>query len=230
MTTNFTVEVTLTAEQVAAALIQKLGTNTRTKGIRIGKDWIEEGGFFAGLIRIAGRTYGIVVAPKADGETISPWNDSDGEVAGALSYSDGVANTAAMEATGSELAKWAMGLNINGHADWYIPSRDELEVIYRAFKPSTIDNCCSFRDGENVSSVPPSYAYTAGSPEQTAVGEFKASAAQAFEDAWYWSSTQSAAYSRSAWLQNFADGYQDFSFKDYRGRARAVRRIPVSYA
>lgn len=40
---------------------------------------------------------------------------------------------------------------------------------------------------------------------------------------WYWTSTQYSA--SSAWMQGFGHGSQDYGSKDYKGRARAVRRF-----
>jgi hypothetical protein len=48
-----------------------------------------------------------------------------------------------------------------------------------------------------------------------------------FDATWYWSSEQHAADSYNAWGQNFYDGGQDYDFKSYEGRARAVRRLPI---
>lgn len=73
-----------------------------------------EGGTFAGLVLINVRVYGIVVAPKKDGETRGRWNESYVEVLGARSYCDGAANTAAMAAAGSEIAKWARKMQNKG--------------------------------------------------------------------------------------------------------------------
>ena len=42
----------------------------------------------------------------------------------------------------------------------------------------------------------------------------------------YWTSTQYSAL--SAWYQYFRDGFQDYSFKGYEGRARAVRRLLIN--
>jgi len=47
-----------------------------------------------------------------------------------LSYSDGRANTAAMAKASSALGKWARGLKIGGHKDWYLPSRLEALVLF----------------------------------------------------------------------------------------------------
>lgn len=44
-----------------------------------------------------------------------------------------------------------------------------------------------------------------------------------FEDGWYWTSTQYSA--DSAYMQYFGDGFTLSDFKDYRVRARVVRRF-----
>jgi hypothetical protein len=185
-----------------------------------------EGGFFAGLINIKGTTYGLAVADKAEGEHAdAPLLSSHTDVTGACSVFDGAANTAALAEAGSELAKWAQSLSLSGHADWYLPSRDELEVLYRNLKPGTSENYTFGRHGENLSAVPPTYAYTSTVPAQTTAEAFQADGAQAFDTAWYWTSTQ---YSRNvAWYQHFSGGSQYDDDKSYELRARAVRRFKV---
>lgn len=59
------------------------------------------------------------------------------------------------------------------------------------------------------------------------VKAFAAGGKQAFERAWYWSSTQHAEYAESAWSQFFGYGGQDGWHKDHYTRARAVRRIKI---
>jgi Protein of unknown function (DUF1566) len=46
-------------------------------------------------------------------------------------------------------------------------------------------------------------------------------------DAWYWSSTQGAAISDYAWMQDFSDGSQNYRLKSSEYRARAVRRLII---
>ena len=187
-----------------------------------------DGGFYAGRISIGDQVFAIIVAPKADGEhKDAPWNKSPKHVAGACSYNDGLANTAAMAEAGSKLAQWALDLRIGGHDDWYLPSQDELEVIYRNLKPTSEENTLYGRSGLNVSAVPPTYPYTNTVPKQTQAKAFKAGGEHAFDDDWYWSSTQPAAYSLYAWYQNFGGGYQDFNGKSSQLRARAVRRLAI---
>ena len=46
-----------------------------------------------------------------------------------------------------------------------------------------------------------------------------------FEPRWYWSSEQAGP--SSAWFQYFTNGYQNYDYRSYEGRARAVRRLPI---
>ncbi|WP_454710989.1 Lcl domain-containing protein [Cupriavidus nantongensis] len=185
------------------------------------------GGFYAGQIRQDDGNYVLVVAPKDGGDHDDiAWNADRKRVDGALSYYDGRANTVAMAQAGSELAVWALGLQLNGIDDWYLPARDELELAYRNLKPTT-GNYAGFRDGENISAVPTTYAYTEDNPSQTAAEAFQEGGAEAFEQAWYWASTQYAGYSGYAWLQTFDVGDQGNGLKDTEFRARAVRRLKI---
>ena len=183
-----------------------------------------EGGFFAGLITINGEQFGVVVAPRAQGETTGVWGQHGLKI-DARHCGDGLANTQAMATAGSEIAAHVLALELNGHADWYIPSRDELELIYRNLKPTPRENICSFRDGENISSHPIGQPYTPKDPMQTPAALFREDGSEAMQDTWYWSSTQYSAY--SAFFQDFAGGDQDGYDKDHRGRVRAVRRFKV---
>jgi hypothetical protein len=186
------------------------------------------GGFYAGGILIDGAPHALIVAPKADGEhKDTRWNKSAKTVDGARSYFDGMANTKAMAAAGSKLAQWALDLHIDGNDDWYLPSQDELEILYRNLKPSTGQNYLYGRSGINVSAMPPTHPYLSDLPAQTAATSFQAGAEQAFDEVWYWSSTQHASDSDCAWGQHFYDGYQDGYDKSFEGRARAVRRLAI---
>jgi Protein of unknown function (DUF1566) len=183
------------------------------------------GGFYAGRIRIDGQVFALAVAPKADGEFEEKWNSNTKAIEDAASYFDGRANTLAMAAAGSELAKNALRLQVGGHNDWYIPSRDEMEICYRNLKPTAEANYC-YR-GDNPSSVPPGYIYTEACPAQTQAEAFMEGGAEAFDDAWYWTSTQGAADSDYAWVQHFSYGVQGGYHKSDEYRARAVRRLLI---
>lgn len=187
-----------------------------------------DGGFYAGRIRIGEQVVALIVAPKANGEHAdTKWIDNYQDVPSAMAYDDGLANTSAMAAAGSDLAKWALDLRIGGHDDWYLPSQDELEIIYRNLKPTTETNWCYVRSGINLSAVEPTRPYTPDSPMQTLAEAFQSGAEQAFDDTGYWSSTQRASGSYYAWCQYFYDGYQNDYYKTGELRARAVRRLPI---
>lgn len=184
------------------------------------------GGFYAGRIAFNGDIYATIVSPKNGGEHgPAIWLPKYTEIAGAGSFFDGLANTKAMADAGSDLAKWALALNLGGETDWYLPSRDELELLYRHFKPTDDENYV-YRNGDNPTSMPPGYPYALHLPGQTPVELFREGAAEAFEESWYWSSTQYSA--NLAWGQLFAGGRQYASYKGLTGRARAVRRIKIS--
>lgn len=188
------------------------------------------GGFYAGLFTMDSQLpikQALIVSPKAQGQFSGVEWGGYGQLIDATSCFDGHANTHAMAATGNKTAASILSLSITGEDEglWYIPSRDELEICYRNLKPTTQENYCSWRDGDNGSSVPVSYPYTAQSPAQTPAELFQHGAAEAFDDAWYWSSTQHSA--NFACLQLFSDGYQDGNHKGSGYRVRAVRRLSV---
>ena len=183
-----------------------------------------EGGHFAGIIHINGQKFGIVVSPKEGDMDDQQWGEFDQEIEGARSFFDGQANTQAMAEAGSELAKAIQALNINGHNDWYLPARDELELVYRNLKPT--DNRNFRLSGDNPSSVPVGYAYSIDEPAQTITTDFQEDGEQALQPTWYWSSTQYSAL--TAWSQDFEDGDQLNHHKFTAFRARAVRRFLIN--
>jgi hypothetical protein len=194
------------------------------------------GGFFVGAYMHNGERRALVLAPKADGEFSQVvWNDDNwNAVPGALSFFDGLGNTDAMAEAGSELAKRIRALRIGGHEDWHLPALDQLELCYRHLKPGAEENYLYARAGINVSALPPTYPYTATEPAQTVIAQFRTGgellagmANEAFEEDWYWTSTQHAGNSDYAWIQNFGDGYQSNDLKDDRYLARAVRSVAI---
>lgn len=182
------------------------------------------GGYYGGLIRIGGVLFAIVWAPKEHGSLHGAWNDQATHT-DATSYCDSMANTVAMAAAGSKLAVQALNLEINGHRDWCIPARDVLELGYRHLKPTTHTTACTFRAGDNPSSLPAGYPYT-DSLQQTTAEHFRADGSQAFDPTWHWSSSQYSA--DCAWGQYFGNGGQSSNGKKFQARARAVRMVQVS--
>lgn len=184
-----------------------------------------EGGTFGGIINVNGTHKGIIWAPKAAGQIVAPLLP-EGSIIGAQSPFDCAANMADLLAAGSPAAQQVAALNINGFADWLIPSRDVVELGYRHFKPTTRENYCSWRDGENANSVPPGWLYTETSPAQTALEAFQEGGAEAFDEAIYWSSTL-LPHGRTAFVQYFDLGIQNVTTLPNEFRVRAVRLIQL---
>jgi hypothetical protein len=227
----------LLAMRTVFAAVQHTARSHPTKGPEMDTEQIEiptvvgtatAGGFYAGRFRIGEQLFALVVAPKAAGEhDDTRWNKSSKDVAAAKSFCDGHANTLAMAEAGSALARWALELRIADYGDWYVPSRDELELLYRSLKPGA-DSNYGYRSGDNPSSVPPGYPYSSETPGQTGIQAFRGDGAEAFDEVWYWSSTQYAGDAGYAWFQHFRYGYQSIYYcKSSELRARAVRRVPI---
>lgn len=184
-----------------------------------------QGGFYAGAFKINGELFGLIVSPKNKGEFDKFTWGKAGTKINATSCCDGLSNTRAMAEAENETAKQILALDIDDFTDWYIPSRDELELMYRNLKPTQQENWASFRDGDNPSSEPPGYPYTEQTPAQTQAEIFQLDNTQALHGEWYWSSTQFSA--NYAWIQYFDYGYQFSYHKGTTARVRAVRRFKL---
>lgn len=180
-----------------------------------------DNGFYAGRIKVDGQPFALILLPKAEGEHQGVWIPRYKDVPGAMSFSDGLANTQAMAEAGSGIAKKAIDLGA------YIPAVDELEVIYRNLKPTTRQNSCYMRSGINLNAIEPTAPYTPDFPLQTQAELFQEGGTEAFSDDWYWSSTQYASASGFAWYQHFTSGHQYYTGKDGKLRVRFVRRLPI---
>lgn len=200
--------------------------------------------------------YRVIVAPKSSGEDSSKqWkNANTAGPSGVGTLTEGSKATAAMVADGNSTvypaAHFCNDLSIGGYSDWYLPARDELELIWRNLKPVTNNNYTttdrptgatpdyknlgSLGDtanthGLNNNSDPQGVAYTSGSPAQTSVAAFQTGGAEAMtfgsNAGVYWSSTE---YSTTfAWTQFYitsSPGYQANGFKTTSNYVRAVRR------
>jgi hypothetical protein len=190
------------------------------------------GGFYAGKISTTAdgvATHYLIVAPKASGEAAKAWGPWPATT-GITSDIDGPTNSASLAALGSsyEAAVFAEGLTIGGYNDWYLPAKNELEVLYYFLKPTTDANNTSSTSGVNANAVSPepiSTEYTSGSPAQTSANGFITGQTNAFVSDDYWSSTEGTA--NNTWKQEFPTGRQAISNKAAALYVRAVRRIAV---
>ena len=159
------------------------------------------GGYFSGEIVVNGERFALVVAPKAEGEKMDlEYKLKDrGTSDGSISDDDGFFNSNLINDANHPAAQFCKSLRIAGHDDWHLPSRDELMRIWMALGPNRVNT-----------------------PEL-----FKSGAAEAFEERWYWSSTEYARDSYYAWMVNFLNGDQD-SYNKFDGcGVRAVRRLKI---
>ncbi len=193
------------------------------------------GGFYAGQISTTAdgvATHYLIVAPKATGESFVTWGVY-GTTTGITSVINGPANTASLVALGAsyEAAVFCNNLNsgsgLNDYTDWYLPAKNELEVLYYFLKPTTTANyTLSGSNANAVSPEPISTDYTSGSPAQTSAGiGFRTGETDAFAADHYFSSSEDNA--GLAWRQRFAHGLQLGLNKDSSFYVRAVRRIPI---
>lgn len=182
------------------------------------------GGFFSGVTVQDGKPYMLITAGR-EHELEGEWGNYGTKIEGADSFTDGRANTEAMAAAGSELAQQVLALSVGGHKDWAIPARDQQELQYRNLKPTDRENYCWSRDGDNPNSLPIGLLYTPESPTKTTAGAFREGGSEAFQSAWYWSSSQrSADY---AFGMDFDAGYQYDLVKYNELRVRPVRSILI---
>jgi hypothetical protein len=191
------------------------------------------GGFYAGKIAVGGgdvATHYLIVAPKASGENSSRTWGVSGTTTEITSVINGPTNSASLASLGADYqaAIFCEGLTIGDYSDWYLPSKNELEVLYYNLKPTTGSNNTSSGSNANaVSPEPISTNYTSGSPAQTSAGiGFRTGETDAFASDYYWSSTEQS--SSIAWGQAFFNGSQvDPTYKYAGSYVRAVRRIAV---
>lgn len=202
--------------------------------------------------------YRVIAAPKASGEnaSIAIKNANTDLPVACRTLNEGMRATQAMKdadtSTVYPAAHWARNLNIGGRTDWYIPARDELELMWRNLKPTTTSNYTTadrptgasydykvngaYGDtanthGLNNNSAPPGAAYTASVPAQTAAAAFKTGGSEAFEfgSVYYWSSSESSA--SGAWGQYWHSSIPGFqgslTYKTYAYRVRAARRSVI---
>lgn len=181
------------------------------------------GGYYAGQILVAGLNYALVLSPAAGEGGYLPYYEGAGDFTGGSSVNDGWLIRNNMMAIGISdfyQQQFCVNLTIGGFTDWYMPSQDELEMVYRNFKPTTAANNTS--TGANTSSVPNTSNYTAGNPVRNTNTIFQSGGAQALNAYDYASGTSSGGnYS----LRNMGSGATTLSGFNGWYSTRAVRRV-----
>lgn len=183
------------------------------------------GGYFVGKLTIGGLVYNIIVSPKATGQpaVVMHYKVDAVAFAGASSTNDGILIRDNMIAAGIAnfpMQQWCNNLAIGGKTDWYLPTKDEMELAYRAFKPTTALNVTS--SGANASSIPPTPNYTTTQPYQTPYPQFRSGGANSFNNDYYGCATVGATAStyllkRMTTGADYSEGYLfDHVFRAFR--------------
>jgi len=175
-TNNFTVQLeTVSTPAHLTAIIYVIGSIGPAGGIV----FYDKGSYTDG--------WSYLEAAPANYEFNAEWGAYGHDITGTqITYGSGRSNTELIIARLTQLgetdraAQRCQVLNINGFNDWFLPSRNELDLMYKI---------------------------------RNTIGDFS--------NTWYWSSSQMTA--NTTWLQNFANGNQNFSTKNNTQRVRAIR-------
>jgi hypothetical protein len=184
------------------------------------------GGFFAGQINLSGVVYNLIVSPKASGAASLPWGNTTALIG--TSVVDGQANTNAMVANvpGGTAAAFCKGLNIGGYTDWYLPSRNEYEVLFYYLKPYIFTNNTSY--GANANAVAPepiNTNHTASNPTQTTAINFQTGGSEAFTTTQNWTSTEASTINAYQQLMAGFGGAVGSNPKSGTYPFRAIRKM-----
>ena len=146
------------------------------------------GGYYAGtIVDNSNEEYWLVVSDKSHEVVRSRYAILGGSgTAGSTDARTGLDNTTIEFSTADyEAAAYALGLTVTDgtttYDDWYIPSKSELEMMYRNFKPTSTPNDTS--SGNNPHSRPTyttTYNDNPMNPTQTPFSAFQTGGAQAF--------------------------------------------------
>ncbi len=193
--------ITAVATNLAATELLSLSSSVRfeDQAIQIGQTY--QGGIIFYIDDT--RQHGLVAAPQDQSTTGIQWYNGlfENLDAGYTAVGTGASNTKKIVNTqgeGSYAARLAADLVLNGYDDWFLPSKDELDLMYKNIGPGAaapLTNLGGFALNNYYWSSSEFPIYTPGF---------------GFD------------YS-DAWLQNFADGVQSFHFKDRKLLVRAAR-------
>ena len=204
-----------------------------------------QGGYYVGRIVVDGLIWRLIVSPKSDETSLTMRPSFTSMPGGTTSLIDGWANSQAMftqanPATEHPAVNWCRTRTSGGYTDWYLPSRDEIELIYRNLKPTTDQNIVSptpispigpavdvLPYGQNLNSLPIGNQYTLTVPARTSVTIFQQNGGQELSTGnAYWTSSRTVSQPAYAWTYAFVFGnYSWGTWPDTVLNVRPVRRV-----
>ncbi|WP_157825310.1 hypothetical protein [Pseudomonas fluvialis] len=108
------------------------------------------GGFYAGDLTYGGTTWALIIA-DVSAELINTlgcrWKTSTTTTSGADSLTDGLANTLAMTTDVHPASAHCQAYAVGAIDDWYLPSINELGVIYTNLRPAGASTPALFKTG-----------------------------------------------------------------------------------
>ncbi|AUM59626.1 hypothetical protein HOS55_gp024 [Pseudomonas phage PMBT3] len=117
-----------------------------------------------------------------------------------------------------------MALTIGGYSDWYIPSKYEMEILYRALKPTTTNN--NTVAGANPYAVPTATVkYT--NPARTALTDFRPAGTNFMTADFYYTATQGPSGTAYCHAKRFTNGADGEDLMEYDYPVRAIRRVEI---
>ena len=207
-----------------------------------------QGGYYVGRIVVDGLIYRLIVSPKSDESQRRMRPGFFAMPPGAISLIDGWANSQVMMSASANpdndfnAVHWCRTRTTGGYSDWYLPSRDEMELIYRTLKPSFDQNYTTndivspigsimpdgLTWGQNLNSLPRGAQYSTFVPGQTNLAIFQAGAGgtQALEPNTYWTSSRTITQEAYAWYFDCAYGSINWgAYPNTNLYVRPVRRV-----
>lgn len=189
---------------------------------------VYQGGYMGGQMSTTQNgvaTHNIIVAPLATGGGTMVWKTSNTVSTNPDGY-NGYANSVSLYTAGHTAAIFCRNLTIGGYTDWYMPSMQEIEILYWNLKPTTAGHNPTIWPGNNIA-VPNRSTLTtyATHPGQTTVALFQSGGAQAFTADYHWTSNNWG----DTWgrYTSFLDGFAWGGTKSTSLKVRAIRKVVV---
>lgn len=193
------------------------------------------GGYYVGDMQYSDGVYALIVAPAASTLNVS-WRASAAVTLTLNSVFDGLPNTTAINDANHDAARLCRQYTGGGYTDWYLPARDEQNLIFWNLKPTTDQPNFDGSSGSNTNSVPNKPVYSFNNPLQTTVTLFQAGNSEAFYASnvsggtdVYWTSTVAAPGGTNLVRRyNMKDGTLGQADGTSLSWARAVRKVKKS--